>query len=162
VLLLLLLLLQIQFLRTEDDVADRPMTELEAKLVASEYRAEFRNSDAFEHAWSIVFDLRTPATLALCRRILGQELLKYRAHLAGLEARDFQAPTAADSAPRSERDYRCPGCSREIGEWDRSGHAEDCPYAGSYELEVRCSRAIAARNAAHAQRHTEPADATPA
>jgi hypothetical protein len=150
----LLLLLQIQFLRTEEDVADRPMTELEAKLVASEYRAEFANSDAFEHAWATVFELRTAITPALCRRILGQELLKYRAHLAGLETNDFQPPTAADSAPRSERDYRCPGCQRDLGEWDRSGHAEDCLYVGCYELQVRATRAIAARQVALTHRTT--------
>ena len=129
-------------------MADQPITELQAKLIASEYRAEFRNSDAFEHAWSTVFELRTAITPALCRRILGQELLKYRAHLAGLELHDFSAPAAVNPEPQSARDYRCPGCQNDMGEWERNGHAEDCPYAGCYELEVRASRAIAARHAA--------------
>lgn len=152
--LLLLLLVQIQFLRTEDDVADRAITEVEAAVIAREYRAEFRNSDAFEHAWSTVFELRTAITPALCRRILGQELLKYRAHLAGLEAHDFQPPAAVVSEPQSPRDYRCPGCDHELGEWERNGHADDCPYVGCYELEVRASRAIAARHAAATHRTT--------
>jgi hypothetical protein len=132
-------------------VRDRPMTELEASVLAHEYRLQFRNAEAFEAAWEAVFGLKTSISLALARRILGEELLKFRARLAGLEAADFKPPTrAADDRPAHR--FRCPGCQRDMGEWQRDGHAAECPHVGCYELEVRARIGIASRNAELARR----------
>jgi hypothetical protein len=132
-------------------VRDRPMSELEASVLAHEYRLLFRNSEAFEAAWDAVFGLKTSISLTLARRILGEELHKHRARLAGLEARDFE-PSSAVADARPTHQYRCPGCARELGEWQRDGHAPECPHVGCYELEVRSRIAIASRNAAFARR----------
>jgi hypothetical protein len=138
-------------------VRERPMTELEARVLGHEYRLLFRNTEAFEAAWEAVFGLKTSISLALARRILGEELHKFRARLAGLEPTDFEPPASVGET-RSTHRYRCPGCERELGEWQRDGHAAACPHVGCYELEVRSRIAIASRNAAFAARRKAAVD----
>jgi hypothetical protein len=141
-------------------VRERPMSELEARVLGHEYRLLFRNAEAFEAAWEAVFGLKTSISLSLARRILGEELHKYRARLAGLEATDFESPAPAQIADiRPAHRYRCPGCERELGEWQRDGHAAGCPHVGCYELEVRARIAIASRNAAFARSKAASAEA---
>jgi hypothetical protein len=133
------------------------MTELEARVLGHEYRLLFRNTEAFEAAWEAVFGLKTSISLTLARRILGEELLKFRARLAGLEAADFE-PAANVAGTHPSHRYRCPGCERDMGEWQRDGHTAQCPHVGCYELEVRSRIAIASRNAAFARRKAAPAE----
>jgi hypothetical protein len=126
--------------------SDRPLDEAEAQTMAAEFRAKFRNSEAFEQAWNSLFELRAAITVSLARRFLSQELVKFRAHAAGLETRDLAPPTEVVDV-QAERFYECPGCHHRLGQWARDGHAWDCPHAGCYELEVRCRIGIARRQA---------------
>ena len=139
---------------------EAPLTEVEARDLAAEFRARFRDRDTFDAAWHSLFELKTAITPSLARRFLHEEFIKYRARMAGLT----DTPTDLTSVPPSPRDartYRCPGCDRHLGEWTREGHAETCPHFGCYELEVRATIAIASRKAAAALRKEPHADASP-
>jgi len=128
----------------------------DARQIAYEFREKFRNAEAFEAAWNRLFELRTAVTPALARRFLGEDLLKYRAHLAGLEAADFLAPQPdAATPPRPDAPFTCPGCQRTMGEWQRDGHATSCAHVGCYALEVKCRIAIERRQAARKRRLEE-------
>jgi hypothetical protein len=127
--------------------AEQPLSEVEARLISQDFRRQFRNSDAFEQAWHALFELRSAITPTLARRFLREELVKFRAHTVGLEVRDFEPPATVVPQP-PERDFECPECHCQMGEWDRSGHAAECPHTGCYALEVRARIGIARRNAA--------------
>lgn len=112
------------------------MTELEARDLAAEFRARFRDRETFDLAWQRLFELKTAITPSLARRFLQEEFVKYRAHLAGLTDQPSDPRSFPPPVPDSHT-YRCPGCERQLGEWTRDGHADDCPHHGCYELEVR-------------------------
>lgn len=115
---------------------EQPLAEADARLIAWDFRQKFKNSDAFEAAWHALFELRSAITPSLARRFMGEELLKYRAHLVGLEEPPT-APTPLRPNALSPDSYQCPGCERRLPSWVRDGHADDCRHANCYELEVR-------------------------
>jgi len=125
--------------------AEHPLTEADARLLASTFRQEFRNAEAFEHAWNALFELRSAITLNLARRFLREELVKFRAHSAGLDVPDF-SPAQPVVEVRPDPPFVCPACERRMDPWDRTSHAADCPHAGCYALEVRFRVGIARRN----------------
>jgi hypothetical protein len=113
----------------------KPLTESDARQISWAFRQKFRNTEVFEAAWERLFALQSAITADLARRFLTEELLKYRAHAAGLELPPSEpAPPSAIHAPRL---YECPGCHRQLEQWSRDGHADDCPHIHCYELEVR-------------------------
>jgi len=116
-------------------VRESPLSESDARQMAWDFREKFKNSEAFESAWHALFELKTSITPALARRFMTEELLKYRAHLAGLD----EPPPPGGPPPQQLRSesYRCPGCERDLPEWSRHGHADDCRNANCYRLEVR-------------------------
>jgi hypothetical protein len=116
-------------------VRESPLSESDARQLAWNFREKFKNSEAFEAAWHALFELKTSITLSLARRFMTEELVKYRAHLAGLD----DPPVPGGPPPRQLRPetYRCPGCDRDLPEWSRQGHADDCRNADCYRLEVR-------------------------
>ena len=113
------------------------LSESDARQIAWEFREKFRNSEAFESAWHALFELRSAVTLSLARRFMQEELVKYRAHLAGLEVPPVTTPTPTPLRPGQGETYRCPGCDRQLPEWSRAGHAHDCRNVDCYGLEVR-------------------------
>jgi hypothetical protein len=113
------------------------LSESDARQIAWDFRQQFRNSEAFELAWHALFELRTAVTPSLARRFLREELVKYRAHLAGLEEPPLGGAPPTPLRPGQSETYRCPGCERDLPEWSRQGHAPDCRNADCYGLEVR-------------------------
>jgi len=139
--------------------AERNMTELEARQVAADFRSKFRNSEAFEAAWATVFSLKTTISQTLARRILSEELQKFRARNAGMDVADFQPPAAVATPYPPEGQYTCPGCQRVLKQWDRHGHASSCEHAGCYQLEVNMRVAVARREAQRTERKSREQDA---
>jgi hypothetical protein len=121
------------------------LAEGDARQIAWVFRQKFRNSEAFETAWHALFELRTAVTPSLARRFLGEELLKYRAHLAGLE----EPPDETPPTPIGPETYTCPGCERALPVWGRDGHAEGCRHFACYALEVRFREAKARQKPRH-------------
>jgi hypothetical protein len=138
-------------------MADRdvPMTEQQARQLAQDYRLEFKNSEAFEAAWTALYELKSAISLPLARRIMSEELLKFRTRQAGLEAAAYLAGTAVPVPPPPEPPFKCPVCQREMRQWQRDGHAAGCAHDGFYALEVRCRIAIERSRAARERRREE-------
>lgn len=113
---------------------EAPLAESDARQLAFEYREKFRNSEVFEAAWNALFELKSAITPHLARRFLGEELLKYRAHVAGLQEPPPEAPPPRPGKPAT---YRCAGCQRQLQQWSRDGHGAGCRNENCYELEVR-------------------------
>ena len=124
---------------------EAPLTEAEARELAAEFRGRFRDRETSDAAWQRLFELKTAITPSLARRFLQEEFVKYRARLAGLTDSSSE-PSNWAPPPRDASTYRCPGCERDLPEWTREGHADDCPHHGCYELEVRFRNAKRARS----------------
>jgi hypothetical protein len=129
---------------------EAPLTEPEARELAAEFRARFRDRETFDAAWQALFELKTAITPSLARRFLQEEFVKYRARLAGLTDAPSDPRCFPPPQPDTNHIYRCPGCERQLSEWSRAGHADTCPYHDCYELEVRFSHAKAKQDALRA------------